>query len=245
MQVFIVSWAGKHSNAVQMAKQISAIHHNVTIVYSDPFPGAQLDTPSRTIRRPNELFWGDKFKTCLDACGDEPMLVLHADCTHQDWGALFQHCKQTVTKIPNIGVWSPTIDYVPWNLEIETLQTIPNTSLSLAVRTDAICFYLAAPIVQRMKQVDYQRNVYGRGIEALFVANAFTRGLMVVIDQAVCVHHPNSSGYPVDIANQQCTEFMKQFNIMESIHVYFFMLHIFHRGADVPQPILEITKRAH
>ena len=62
LQVFVISWAGQHDNAVAIADAISSSPHPVAIVYSDPNPQLKLVTTSKVITRSNELFWADKFQ---------------------------------------------------------------------------------------------------------------------------------------------------------------------------------------
>ena len=78
--IFIISWSGQHENAYFIAEQIFKKNKNLCIIYSDPDPEFVLDAPCRVVKRPNELFWADKFKACLDTAGSEGMLVIHADC---------------------------------------------------------------------------------------------------------------------------------------------------------------------
>lgn len=236
MHIFIISWAGQHSNAVSIARQVAALAANVSIVYSDPDPDLALDAPCQLIRRPNDLFWGDKFKACLDACGDAPMLVIHADCHYPDWAQLVQKCQEAVTTIPGIGVWSPKVDFVPWRLEYMRLKEIANTDLVVVTHTDGIVFYLSPSVIKRMKLAHYDQNLYGWGIEAMFLSATYARGMFAVIDQSVLVRHPKSRGYPSEAAQQQCALFLNQLDLPERIQLYFLQLHRFSSGGNVPRP---------
>lgn len=222
INVFIISWAGKHENAVHIANQVLEVTNDVTIVYSDPDESWQLDAPCPTIRRPNDLFWGDKFKTCIDACGDNALLIIHADCTYWNWGHLALRCANVVNANPLFGVWAPRIDYVPWPLEGVIIADLDDGQLAVTSRTDGIVFYLAAPIVERMRKANYDKNVFGRGIEMVFAAATFARGLLCIVDKSITVTHPKETGYSELEAHHQLNEFLKQMDLRE--HMQHIML---------------------
>ena len=67
LHIFIVSWAGQHNKAILIANHLDGIFDKLTIVYSDPNPDFEFNFNGHLIRRPDSLFWSDKFKTCLDA----------------------------------------------------------------------------------------------------------------------------------------------------------------------------------
>ena len=215
-QIFIISWTGQHENAAHIARELLDLTSNISIVYSDTDPELEIDVPCRLIKRPNELYWGDKFKACLDACGDDPMLVIHADCTFVDWKALFRRNIEVVTKFPFVGVWAPKIDWVGWKIETHTIMPI-NKDLVAVGRTDGIVFYLSPRIIKRMRHANYSKNVFGRGIEVMFVLAAYMRGMIAVIDKSIEVKHPQASGYSEKEAHVQFTEFLKQLDIREEI----------------------------
>ena len=85
IHVFIISWAGQHDKAASIAGAVRGVAGKVSLVYSDPDPNLALEVDCSLIRRPDELFWGDKFRACLDAFDADLMLVIHADCKCEDW----------------------------------------------------------------------------------------------------------------------------------------------------------------
>ena len=216
MQIFIISWKNQHSNAVFIANKLKKLSSKICIIYSDADENIALDVDCEQIRRPNDLFWSDKFKACLDTCGDDPMLVIHADCTCSNWEQLVYRCDSVVTEMPYIGVWSPKIEWVGWVLSRWVISKITDNILAVG-RTDGIVFYLSQDIIQRMRCVDYSQNIYGRGIELMFVMAAYARGLIAVIDTTILVKHPKATGYDKTKANSQMQEFLKQLTIPEFI----------------------------
>lgn len=215
--IYIISWAGQHENAIVIANQILQITDAVFVVYSDPDPELNIDFPCKSIRRPNELFWADKFQACLNTCEDNPMIVIHADCTYSNWADLIQSCYNSIKLSPIIGVWSPKIDYVPWTMKMVEIAKVNGTSLSVVARTDGIVFYLSPKIIKRMRKANYKHNIYGRGIELMFVTSCYAKGMIAVIDQAIKVNHPKSTGYSEKEAHTQFLEFIKQLNTLEEV----------------------------
>jgi len=230
IHIFIISWAGQHENAALICHQALTITNKVTLIYSDPNPDLAFDLGCKTIQRPNDLFWGDKFSTCLAQANDDSILVVHADCHCPDWAKIIQSCHRSITNIPAIGVWSPLIDHVPWSLNTMLIANIADSSLKVTARTDAIVFYLAPPIVRRMKLAKYEANLYGWGIEWMFVCAAYAHGMIAVIDTSIEVKHPKNTGYPKIEAQQQLTEFVKQLFLPEEILGRLLRSHIKQRG---------------
>jgi hypothetical protein len=216
--IFIISWAGQHDNACFIADQIAKKHQNVAIVYSNPDPNFILTAPCQLIRRPNELFWADKFKACLDAVGQEGMLVIHADCHCTDWSQLVDRCKQVVERVDALGVWAPQIDGTYFHVNVTQMAKLKKNNLVLSALTDGIVFYLAPAIVDRMRQVDYETNQLGWGIDFLFCSYAHCIQKWVAIDLMIQVTHPKGvTGYDNQEARRQLDGFLNQFTLNERL----------------------------
>src|SRR5687768_15605602 len=108
MDVFVISWAGRHQDAIAIIKQLQ--RYSPKVVYSDPSPDLVPAFPSSAIRRPNHLFWGDKFQACLNATTSDMMLVIHADCRCHKWDQLVQRFADCSARNPDVGVWAPSIE---------------------------------------------------------------------------------------------------------------------------------------
>lgn len=191
--------------------------NRVSVVYSDSDPAFTLDMQCQLLRRPNELFWGDKFKACLDACDSDLMLVIQADCHCDNWPELVQKYMTAPDRIPAIGVWAPLIDWTPWNLARTHIASIDSTSLCIVAQTDGIVFGISSPVRRRMATLDYRDNLYGWGIDTLAVANAYANGLLAVVDRSVFVKHPRLRGYPKADALQQYRDFLRQLTAGELV----------------------------
>lgn len=216
--IFIISWSGQHKSACLIAEQISKKYKNVYIVYSDPDPDFVLEAQCHVIKRPNELFWADKFKACLDASGTEGMLVIHADCQCKDWLMLVERCKQVTEKNKNIAVWAPKIDGTYWHVDVTQILKIKKYNIILSSFTDGIVFYLAPNVIDRMRRVDYDKNEFGWGIDLLFCSYAHMMKKYVVTDLMVEVEHPKEiTGYDIDKALSGKKIFLQQFSMQERI----------------------------
>lgn len=104
VRVFIISWAGKHENAAAIARDLDGMRDRLAIVYSDPDPDVGPSADCSMIRRPNELFYSDKFLACLDHGDADLTLVLHADCSCTDWQGLVDKCLAAFRTVPKLGV---------------------------------------------------------------------------------------------------------------------------------------------
>lgn len=217
IHAFVVSWAGQHEKAAAIAQAIRGVAAKVSVVYSDPDPGVAPNADCDLIRRPNELYWGDKFRTCLDACASDLLLVIHADCQCDDWPGLVRKCRDTMAGDPAIGVWAPLIYGANLDVRKTRIASIAGSPLMVVAQTDALVFALAPPVADRLRQASYEANLYGWGIDDMAAAYCYTRGLMVVVDASVLVQHPPSSTYSRAEAQAQKEAFLQQLTFAESI----------------------------
>jgi hypothetical protein len=226
INIYIISWKGFHENAMKISERLKNKSANIRIIYSDPDPYFFIDKDFKSIKRPNELFWGDKFEACLSNCDSDFMLIIHADCECDDWENLYERCKSAILSYPVIGVWAPLINWVQIELEKTRIFKIESTSLNIVAQTDAIVFCLSRPIINRLKLARYKENIYGWGIDTMAVNCAYVNNMIAVIDDGVLVSHPKSRGYPTELALPQCNEFLKQLTLNEVIQNKLLWAHI-------------------
>lgn len=214
MDIFIISWAGQHQHAADIATAFAARDIKPHIIYSDPDPAFIPAGPGQWIRRPNELFWSDKFSACLEyATGD--MLVIHADCRCDDWLRLADRFDQALQHYPRIGVWGPLIESAYFSLPVVQLDQLIGSDLSTASFCEAIVFGLRRSLLPRMREIDYTGSLYGWAIDHLMCAHAYASGYVVAIDQGVPVDHPQGSGYNWRDAIAEISHFLRQMNLSE------------------------------
>lgn len=211
IHVFIISWKGQHDRAAHIAQSLSDRLNKISIVYSDPDEVDFSTLTCQLIRRDNALFWSDKFTACLDYCNpDDIMLVIHADCSCEDWGQLLAKCRDAYDRIDDIAIWSPKLRGTPWRLERTRLRRIDGSDCIMVAQTDGLVFSLSPAITQRMRDADYSQNILGHGIDWLFICAAYARDQIAVVDESILVRHPLSRGYSTHEARAQKIAFLEQ-----------------------------------
>lgn len=214
--IYIISWAGYHQAAIEIANRLKNLPFKVKIVYSDP--SSTLELPDvESIRRPNNLFWGDKFRACIDDSCSELMLVIHADCVFNDWRSLVLRGIEVHSRNDQIGVWAPYIEWPSKPPQTTYIKTLNPTHFIFSAWTDSLIFALKRPIVDRMMKASYEKNIYGWGICYMFTACALSSGLLTIIDTSLKVMHEHGRGYPSGVAAEQREEFLTQLTPAEVI----------------------------
>ncbi len=214
LTVFVISWHRQHDRAVAIAEAVRRDGCDVRIVYSDPDLSLVLATDCPAIRRPDNLFWGDKFAACLDRCDTDAMLFIQADCDCDDWARLTRRCRLVLSAVPQCAVWAPVIDGTPYSSDVATFTSLGG-GLRAAAQTDGIVLGLTRPVLDRLRQAPLDGNLYGWGIDQLAVAAAYATGDLVVIDFEERVFHPPARGYTADTAHTQWQAFLKKLSPLE------------------------------
>ncbi len=210
IHTFVISWVGKHDNAERIAKAVASTSDFVTVVFSDPDRNLTPDFSCAVMRRSNDLFFGDKFRACIDSCEADVLLLIHADCDCDRWSAVPEHCRRAVEQNSNIGVWAPLIDFTDWGLDRTEIDKIPNSPFSIVAQTDAVVFGLTGKIVDRMRSANLDGNVYGWGTDHMYNYYAYSIGLISVVDRSIFVRHPHGTQYSYADAGAMQIEFLKQ-----------------------------------
>jgi len=217
MHIFIISWGTHHDNALYIAEQLKQTSSKISIVYSDINPELRLQTFCNLIQRPNHLYFGDKFQACLNAFQEDLMFIIHADCNCDDWHHIVMTAQSTMFSSPNIGIWAPKIEFSQVNIQSASLFTIYSSPLTVVTQTDLIVACFAKSVVERLKQANYEKNIYGWGIDAMAAAFAYSHNMCAVIDSSMHVKHPSSRAYDDEAAKIQGNEFLKQLNLLEVV----------------------------
>lgn len=215
IHTFIISWRGKHENAESIVKAVAQTSTFVSVIYSDPNVAISPEFSCPAIRRPNNLFFGDKFQTCLDLCASDILLIICADCSCNDWSEVTERCRRAIEQNFDIGVWAPLIESSDWDLDRTEIEKIPNSSLSIVAQTDSIVFGLTSQIADRIRQADLAENDYGWGIDLMFNYFTYSLGKISVVDRDILIEHRLGSNYPVAAATAQLIEFLKQLTLAE------------------------------
>lgn len=224
--IFIISWFGQHENAVKIAGEVAGDGRRVTIVYSDPDDKLQLSCHCLTLRRPNNLYFGDKLRACLSEFDADVFLLIHADCTSDSWQAVVSQCERTFMENPRVAIWSPEIDYSWYNLDKIWVADTRVAQFKIVAHTDSIVWGLRPGVVERLKKADYNKNIYGWGAASMAAAFAFANKMYAALDCSVKVYHPSPRGYPTDAAARQRLEFLNQLTEPEFIQLTLLQSHM-------------------
>lgn len=215
LSVFVVSWRGQHDRAVVIANAIRHDGGDVRIISSDPDLRRLLDADCPVVRRPNHLFWADKFTACLERCDTNAMLLIQADSYCDDWPDLVRRCRRVLTAVHQSAVWAPYIDGTPYGSDVATFGRVTGDGAWAAAQTDGIVLGLARPVLDRLRQARLDGNLYGWGIDQVAVAAVYADGRMAAIDLSRRVVHPPARGYPTEVAHSQWQTFLLQFSAAE------------------------------
>ena len=226
IHAFVISWAGKHTNSIDIAGKIKNQVSRTTIIYSDPDSEFSLHTSCEALRVPDDWFWGRKFKACLDLCESDLMLVIQGDVSCDNWAAAVDRCAQSFGCNEKIGVYAPLVDYAYFDLNKTFIERLNSTSLSIVALVDGIAFAISRPVVNRLKNLSYDDNNYGWGILWAAVSYAYSHGLIAVLDDSVKVSHPKSRGYDSGAAHRKMVQFLQQLSLDERVHFKLLQSHI-------------------
>jgi glycosyltransferase involved in cell wall biosynthesis len=217
IHVFIISWTGKHDNSAAIAKSLVGQVDFLTVIYSDENDQLVPDFPCQSIRTPNHWYWGMKFRSCLDACESDLMLVIHGDCTCDDWSFLIRKCQSGFASSERIGIWAPLIDYTPFDLNKTLIDKLALSNLNIVAQTDMIVFALNSSVISRLKLLNYEDNKYGWGIGWAALAFTYANQLVAVVDEELKVIHPKERGYDSRNAKKQMDVFLGQLTVDERL----------------------------
>ena len=225
VHAFIISWQGQHESAQLIAQQLFNKVDQLTVVYSDPNEFLEINFGCEKIKRPNHLFWADKFKTCIENFNSDLILFIHADCKHSNWSLIAQEFQVAMTRYPIIGLWSALIDNTYFSLEKTRIGAI-DPSLIIVAQTDAVVFGFRKETVTRMKLANYSFDIYGWGLQWLVAAHVYTNKKIAIVDKSLKIQHAQGSGYPIDVAAKQMQDFFVQFNTNEILQYKFLTSYI-------------------
>jgi hypothetical protein len=215
LPTYIISWRGQHDRAIAIADAVRSGGGDVQIVFSDPDIRLILDTTCPVIRRSDHLFWADKFGACLDRGDANAMLLIQADCDCDDWPGLVRRWRRVLEAVPQCAVWAPHIDGTPYASELTSFARVTADGLWAAAQTDGLVLGLAKPVLDRLRTVRLDDNVYGWGIDQMAVAAAYAGGHAAFVDLSQRVVHRHARGYPTDAAQSQWETFLRQLSPTE------------------------------
>lgn len=208
IHLVIVSWPGQHQRAVDIAESLIGTCNRISIIYSGHDERIIQGSGYERIYRQEPSFWGDKFETAINVCDSDILIMVHADCLCNDWIKFVSKC-QVAMRDPSISVYSPMILGSPWVLNRTRINHLHENLFEVA-QIDALVFALSKPVISRMRNIDYSKNLFGWGIDWFFVSYSYAAGYKVVMDTSIRVMHKSGSGYDKNQAAQEMIDFLKQ-----------------------------------
>jgi len=110
-------------------------------VYSDRDDA--LVPSGRWVKVPDSHFFGKKFEFIIKNSARDILLIITADAKYHDWLKLVRDCQLAFEEHPDLGVWSPSVDYSNWTIESYSLGAIKQTTLHRVFQTDSIVWSLS------------------------------------------------------------------------------------------------------
>lgn len=216
LEVFIISWVGQSGRALAIADQLAGHVGRVSIIHSEP-ADSLAGTKAHLIGVPEDHFFGRKFEAGLRARQGDLVMFITADADHPNWKTVTSRCLDAFAKVPELGVWSPRVWFSTWVLAKTWIASLNISPLQAVVMTDSIVWAFNSKVARRLDEIDFSRNNYGHGIDALAALTAHTSGQVVAMDPGIEIAHPKGSGYSPDEALEQAKQFMQQFSLGEKV----------------------------
>jgi hypothetical protein len=238
IEAFIISWTGQLEKAQHIASQIEAQGISATIVHSDSTePSLQAGQGTKTVVVDNSWFFGLKFEQALRLSKKSPLLIIQADATASDWGAVATRFEDRLRDFP-IGVWAPDVFHTSWVTSKVQIRQLDDPTLIQVSQTDGIVLGLSSEVAERMKGLDYDGNNLGWGIDWAAIIFAMTRNQLVVRDFSVRISHRKGSGYGQDQAALQQAGFLSQLSESEKA-----LLELLRRSHALSKRLVQIALR--
>lgn len=199
--ISIISWTGQHENATVIEESLLNDFPHLNVIYSD-----RNDCPARNERWkrvPNDWFFSRKFETIIRNFNSRILLTITADAQCPDWPSLVRNCKLAFNQYPALGIWSPKIDYSNWAISGFSLGRLQNPKFHRIFQTDSIVWALSSLVVDRMRKFDYNRSIYGWGIDTAACMFCHANEQLVAVDESLNVFHPFITAYDKQMADTE------------------------------------------
>jgi hypothetical protein len=216
IHTFIFCWTGKPENALKICRDLGDKTDRLTVLDAAPGTGPSIEGVE-WIKVDPQFYYGMKFRTAVDRHDGDVLLQIQEDAVCDDWGKIVNLCRERFSKISNLGIWSPDIDYTAHATDLVSLGALDDPKLNVVVQTDCIVWALNKAIVEYLRTLNYTGNNLGWGIDWAASAHAFSNRMLVLRDFAGLVTHPQGSSYRHDEARNQMLWFLSQLNEAERL----------------------------
>ncbi len=201
---FVFSWKGQYKNAVHLEEQLSPLVDKLYVVNSD-----DDNTPEHWINIGNECYFSDQFRKALELAKTEDYDVfwqICADISSDDWQQIIQSSIKCKTDF-DWGIFAPNVKdsfFISSRTDVMPL----GGNYSLVGCTDELCWMIDKEIINRLDDHSYlmENNKYGWGWDLICCGLSHMAKKYVVRDYNFTVHHPFSSGYQKQEAEEEMIE---------------------------------------
>jgi hypothetical protein len=218
IHVFIISWKGMQARANTIASAVRDFADEVTVIYSNENDDVE-EGDGHWVRVPNEWFYGRKFEECLRRHSGGVMFQIQADTSTEDWGKVVEQCREAYRAQRDLGVWAPNVDFNAWVTERVAIRQIGDAQAVAVANTDGVIWSLSEPVVRRLRELRYDMNNLGWGVEWAAIAYAMANNLLVLRDLSITIVHPQGSGYGRQAAGAQMEAFLSQLTAQEQVQL--------------------------
>lgn len=213
----IISWHNHCEKSQRIAKSVSPYVDRLTVVYSNEL-GTVESGDGYWHKVPNDFFYGKKFKIALDLTqSDEILLLIQADANYSNWKNLIERCRKLMSDNDSIGVWAPEIYDTSWTTQRVKIAENAPSQINFVTQTDGIVFGFNMSVLNRLRQLNYENNNLGWGIDWIAICYAYTNNMYVIRDSSITIEHTLGSGYSTSDATAQMNEFFEQMTTREII----------------------------
>ena len=214
LQVFVISWSGQHENAA-LIERCCWPDFPVSVIYSDR--DDTIVPNAKWIRVTDDCFFGYKFSRALAEFDGDVICLITADARCRDWLGLLKTCQRTFKQYEELGVWSPDVDFSPYNHHWNVLAQAAGTNFIKVVQTDSIVWAFSHAVADRLRSLELRLNNFGWGIDTVASAHCHAMAKLVLVDKSIKVFHPKGTAYSQDEARRQCVEFLRQMSEAELV----------------------------
>lgn len=198
LHAYVISWTGWGDRARAIAESLVDIVDRLVVIYSNS-AGVEESGPGHWIQVTDDNYYGGKFRAALDDFEGDVMMHVQADAWTDDWPALVSSCRRLFELRPNLGVWSPHVEYTGLTLERTTLRT--EEHLHHVTMTDSIVWAMPLRICDWLRTLEVQEDKYAWSLDVCVSAHCHANGLEAIVDTAVHVDHPKGTAYNTNDAN--------------------------------------------
>jgi hypothetical protein len=216
IHAFVISWDGHREKAEKIAASIREATSFLTVIYSN-HANVSEGGSGEWVQVPDEFFYGRKFRECLGRFRGDIMLQIQADAECDNWIEVIRSIEKCYSSMPALEIWCPEVDYSYWSTEMVSIGRTRHPGVHLIVQSDGVVWSLTRRSVERLKQLDFEQNNLGWGIELVAISFAFCNKLLAVRDTNVKIKHPKSTGYSVPLAREQQNRFRRQLTVQEQL----------------------------